>query len=518
MLTLLTALYTLGLLALGLYGLKVLLFTLGYLAVRSRRERADPLQAVPTVTVQLPIYNERQVAVRVIDAACRLNWPADRFEVQVLDDSTDDTREVVDAAAAAWRKQGVDIKVLRRADRDGYKAGALANGTGQARGELLAVLDADFEPAPDFLARTVPYFTPGVAAVQARWGHLNADSSLVTRIQAMALDGYFMVEQTVRSRLGLFVNFNGTAGIWHRDAVAAAGGWQGDTLAEDTDLSFRAQLAGWRVVFLPEVVIPAELPPTLMAFKRQQRRWATGTTQLLFKLGPRLWRAPCRPIVRWHAILTLGGHLMQPVTLAVFLGAPLLLAYRLGIPAALGLLAILALLPPIMYALALQSLYADWRRRMVVYPALVLLALGMSLNGTVAVARAVSRRRVAFERTPKFGTSVAARSTMGGSDYREPLDGIVWGEVILAAYALAGLLTVIARGRWGFIPLFLLFAGGHSLAAWLSIRPHVRVWLASWRRRRRRAPIREASAPASLGDAYVTPTAARSTSDRGIYR
>ena len=193
---------------------------------------------------------------------------------------------------------------------------ALAHGLRSARGDLVAVFDADFEPGEDFLERTTSLMAPDVAAVQARWGHINRDQSGLTRAQALALDGYFIVDQTARSRAGMFLVFNGSGGIWRRAAIDQAGGWQGDTLAEDTDLSFRAQLAGWRVVFLPDIAIPAELPPTLDAFRRQQRRWATGTTQLLLKLGRPLLASPHRPLVRAHALLTLGGHLMQPLTLA----------------------------------------------------------------------------------------------------------------------------------------------------------------------------------------------------------
>ncbi len=467
---LLTALYSLGFLALSIYGLKVLLMTLGYLSVRHTCEEEPPLTSRPTVTVQLPIFNERYVAARAIGAACRLRWPRDRLEIQVLDDSTDATREVVDTAAAAWRSHGLSVTVLRRDQRSGFKAGALAQGTARARGDVLAVLDADFVPAPDFLERTVRHLQPGVAAVQARWGHLNARASGLTHAQAVALDGHFVVEQTARARLGLFVNFNGTAGIWRREAIEAAGGWQGDTLSEDIDLSFRAQLAGWRVVFLPEVAVPAELPTTLAAFRCQQRRWATGTTQLLLKLGPRLGHARLRPLVRLHALFSLSEHLFHLVTLSLLLASPLLLTYRPSFHIALGLVTLLSLSPALMYAVALAALYDDWPRRLTSYPLLAALAVGLSLNGAVAVLRALLGCGGAFQRTPKFGNGPTTSSgTPGARAYHLPTDAIPIGEAALAAYAWLGLLGALVQGVKGLVPLFAVFAVGYTVTCGLSL-------------------------------------------------
>ncbi len=463
------AAYSLLILSLGLCGLRVLFFTASYLATAPRRPwlsvatRTDQ----PVVTVQLPIYNEPWVAARVIDAACRLRWPRDRFQVQVLDDSRDGTTAIVDAAVGRWRARGIDIQVCRRGVRDGYKAGALAAGLGSARGEILAVFDADFVPPADFLERTVPYLSGDVAAVQARWGHLNPDATLVTRIQAMALDGYFVIEQTVRARLGLFVTFNGSAGVWRREAIEAAGGWQGDSLAEDTDLSFRAQLAGWRVLFLPEVVIPAELPMTLSAFRRQQRRWAIGTTQLVLKLGGPILRAPLPVVVRLHALLTLGGHFLHLLPIACLLASPLILHHPPTFPPALAVLAVLGLAPPAMYGIALAELHADWRRRLAYYPALALVALGLSLDGSLAVVRAISRRGGEFERTPKLGTTNGAGTTVPAMSPR--LEPVVVGEALLAVYAMSILGLAAASGRWGWVPLLALFAAGFASTVYLSL-------------------------------------------------
>jgi cellulose synthase/poly-beta-1,6-N-acetylglucosamine synthase-like glycosyltransferase len=468
--TLLTAIYTLGFVILSLYGIKALLLTAAYLRLGRRPEVGEPIDEHPFVTVQLPLYNERAVACRAIDAVCRLRWPRDRFEVQVMDDSTDETGAIVDATVDAWRARGVDVVVLHRANRRGYKGGALAEGTRAARGELMAVFDADFVPAPDFLQRTVPHMRPGVAAVQARWGHLNADSSRLTRAQALALDGHFIIEQTSRSRLGLFLNFNGTAGIWRRAAIEDAGGWQGDTLSEDVDLSYRAQLNGWRIVFLPDVEVPSELPTTHLAFKRQQKRWAKGTTQVFLKLGREVWGADRPLAVRLHALLSLTGHVTHPIMLGLFLFAPLLLVHKPSFHPALGILTLVAVCPPLMYAVALARLYPDWPRRLAVYPLLAVLAMGMTLNGTVAVTEAWLGRHGAFERTPKTGDR-GGQTDEGpaAAGYQLPVDRIVVVEALLAAYAWFGLAEALQRHATGLVMFMALFAVGYSLTAWLSL-------------------------------------------------
>jgi cellulose synthase/poly-beta-1,6-N-acetylglucosamine synthase-like glycosyltransferase len=457
--------YTMGFAFLGLYGLKALVVTLAYLHVRRRADEAPPLADHPFVTVQLPVYNERAVAARVVDAACALRWPRDRFEVQVLDDSTDETREVVDSAVRAWQSRGIAIAALRRADRGGFKAGALAHGLRRARGTVVAVFDADFVPAPDFLEQVVPFLAADVAVVQTRWGHLNADASGLTRAQALALDGHFIVEQTARARYGLFLNFNGTGGVWRREAIDAVGGWHGDTLSEDVDLSYRVQLAGWRIRFLPAVVVPGELPTTVLAFKRQQRRWAMGTTQVLRKHGRAVWRSD-RPLsVRLHAVLSLATHLVHPISLLLFLGAPLMLVYHPALHSALGVLTLVALCPPLMYAVAAARLHADWPRRLTVYPLLVALTLGMSLSGTVAVVEALAGRRAVFERTPKGGDAAPA------AGYAQRPDRWALVEGLLAVYAWLGFGTAVWRGMNGLAMFFALFAAGFSLVGWLSLRP-----------------------------------------------
>jgi cellulose synthase/poly-beta-1,6-N-acetylglucosamine synthase-like glycosyltransferase len=460
--------YSLGLALLIVQGGRVFVLTLVYWAVRGHKdEPAACIGPQPTVTIQLPLYNEPSVARRAIDSACRLRWPADRLEVQVLDDSTDGTSALVDRRARAWRRRGIDIQVVRRAARQGYKAGALAHGLDSARGELVAVFDADFVPDEDFLERTTQLMAPDVAVVQARWGHLNRELSGLTRAQALALDGYFLVDQTARSRAGLFPVFNGSAGVWRRAAIDDAGGWQGDTLSEDVDLSYRAQLAGWRVVFAPDIVVPAELPTTLAAFKVQQRRWACGTTQAMCKLGPRVASSPRSLWVRTHALLGLASHLAHPLSLGLFLLAPAVMVLRPGLHTVVGLVALAAVSPPLMYAVAAAELYRDWVRRLAVYPLLAALGAGLTLTGTLAVVDALLGRPTPFERTPKAGA--ARRNGHPVRRAAAPSSGIiVTCEALLAAYGWLGLLAAVYRGSLGFALLFALFAVGYTFTASLT--------------------------------------------------
>jgi len=476
MISLFSAIYIVAALLLALYGANALLLTFTYWKVRHRQSAEPPLTRAPRVTVQLPVYNEVHVVARLIDAAVRLEYPAGRLQFQVLDDSTDETTAIARQRVEALRARGVDIVLVRRQGREGYKAGALAHGMGTATGELIAIFDADFVPEPDFLLRTVPHFLtdPHMGFLQTRWGHLNGDYSLLTRAQALALDGHFAVEQTARQRSGWFMNFNGTAGLWRRSCIEDSGGWSGDTLSEDLDLSYRAQLAGWQAGYLPQVVAPAEVPPQIAAFKRQQSRWAKGSIQCLRKLGKDVWRAERSLAARLEGLVHLSSYLAHPLMIVMLLATlPLLLSgARLSWP--LAYLSLASLGPPLLYAVAQKSLHPDWWQRYARMPLLVLLGSGIALNNSVAVLQGVFGRSNRFRRTPKFSLE-GKNGRWQGQRYALHLDWMVLGEVLLALYAALTIVVAWRQGHNWAIPFLCLYLGGFGMVAvvglWQSIGP-----------------------------------------------
>ncbi len=466
------ALITLWLAAYGLHSW-VLLVLYGWHRRRARDGAVPqfPYADLPPVTVQLPLYNERHVVWRLIDAVASLDYPRDRLEIQVLDDSTDETTAIAQARAAFWRERGVDIRVLHRPDRTGFKAGALAWGLQQARGELIAVFDADFCPRPDFLLRVVPYFLadPRLGMVQTRWSHLNADQSLITRAEAIALDGHFVVEQTARSRAGLLMHFNGSGGVWRRACIEESGGWQSDTVCEDLDLSYRAQLAGWRCRFLPEVDCPAELPPQMLAFKQQQARWARGSAQCLRKLArPLLTHRRIGPIHKLLGLLHLSGYLIHPLLILLLLLTPVTLL----VPSPLGdvsrLLGPLCLGPILVYCTGQWTLYRDGWRRLLAFPVLVLVGTGIAWGNTVAILQGLTHWGGVFARTPKFRLDGGAQNWRR-SPYRLTQDRSVVGEAFLAVYAIATIAMAWSLDQTGAVPFVLLYALSFGLVAALSL-------------------------------------------------
>jgi cellulose synthase/poly-beta-1,6-N-acetylglucosamine synthase-like glycosyltransferase len=326
--------YFFVLIILAVYGWHRYYLVYLYMRNRSRAPKPGPaLSPLPIVTIQLPLYNEMYVADRLIEAVCRIEYPPELLEIQVLDDSVDETRGIAERAVRLSASQGVDIKYLHRTDRTGYKAGALEAGLKVARGEFVALFDADFIPPPDFLTRLMPHFAhPAIGMVQARWGHINQDYSLLTKIQSILLDGHFVLEHGGRSRGGRFFNFNGTAGIWRRAAIDDAGGWQHDTLTEDLDLSYRAQLRGWRFVFVSDVVAPAEVPVEMNAFKSQQHRWAEGSVQSCRKLLPQILRANIPIGVKVEAFFHLTANFNYPLmcVLSVLMFPSMVIRYNMG--------------------------------------------------------------------------------------------------------------------------------------------------------------------------------------------
>ncbi len=434
----------------------------------------------PVVTVQLPIFNELYVAGRLIDAVCCLDYPRELLEIQVLDDSTDETVASVAAQVALLRGQGFRIHHLHRTERQGFKAGALAAGLAQASGELVAVFDADFVPTPNFLRATVPYFQdPALGMVQARWGHLNRDFSRLTRVQAIMLDGHFVIEHAARHASGCCFNFNGTAGIWRRQAITAAGGWEHDTLTEDLDLSYRAQLAGWKFLYLPELVVPAELPVDINAYKSQQHRWAKGSIQTGRKLIARILRSPLSVHAKFEAMIHLTNNasylLMGGLSLLIF---PAMYLRRgtetwklLAIDLPLFLAATVSVL--VFYATSQLALGPGWRRRLLQFPALMGLGIGLAINNSRAVLEGLWQRGGVFRRTPKYRIE-GKDDAWQNKQYRLPTDTSFYLEAILAGYFVVCFLLAFKFEMWLSIPFLYLFLQGYTYMFLAGITPWFR--------------------------------------------
>jgi cellulose synthase/poly-beta-1,6-N-acetylglucosamine synthase-like glycosyltransferase len=435
---------------------------------------------LPAVTTQLPIYNERNVVERLIDAACALDYPAEKHEIQVLDDSTDDTAALASRLVAEARARGHDVRHIRREDREGYKAGALQEGLRRARGELVAVFDADFVPEPDFLRRTVPFLVmdPRCGFIQARWGHRNRAFSLLTRVQAIGIDGHFVVEQSARSWNHLLFNFNGTAGVWRKAAIEAAGGWRATTLTEDLDLSYRAQLAGWTARFLLDVVAPAEVPSDVNAFKSQQYRWARGSIQVARTLLPIVWRRrDLRFFSKLQATVHLTHYFVHPLMLIMtVLVLPLLVwthfSFRsawVSVPFVLMTFAVLG--PTLMYAQSQSHTNVGWRRGLWLFPILMSVGIGLAVNNSRAVVAGLFSKSGEFVRTPKLGEAAETRGprVKNLAAYRLPRRPDFLVEIAVGIWAFISLVEFLVLGRLAVVPLILVNAVGFTYVGVLSL-------------------------------------------------
>jgi len=431
---------------------------------------------LPRITVQLPLFNELYVVDRLLKAVTDIDYPREKFEIQVLDDSTDETARVAEHVVEKYKQLGFDIHYIHRDDRTGFKAGALENGLKTAKGDLLAIFDADFVPKPDCLRKLVDFFTdPLVGCAQMRWSHINGGYNLLTRLQTIMLDGHFVVEQTTRNRTGGFFNFNGTAGIWRRQAIALSGGWQHDTLTEDTDLSFRAQLMGWKFVYLLDEEAPAEIPVEINAFKAQQRRWAKGVMQVGLKLYPRIWLAPLPFRVKLEMFFRLTGNISYPLMIvASFLQFPLLLVrynqpfYHLMI-LDLPLLFFSSISVVLFYGTAVW--YLDKKRgpRLLHLPLVMALGIGLAFSNARAVLEALLGVKTEFVRTPKYRVEQTSDATWKRKKYRRKRGWLPLLELAFAVYFLLGILYSVRLHMWGTIPFLLLFFFGFGYMGVMSL-------------------------------------------------
>ena len=428
-------------------------------------------QSLPTVTTQLPIFNELNVAERLIDAAATMVYPRGRHEIQVIDDSTDETRQIVAAKVVELRQQGVDIKHITRKDRKGFKAGALRFGLDRASGEYLAIFDADFVPPPDFLLKSIPFFIADsrLGFVQGRWGHLNGEESFVTRLQSIGINGHFMVEQSARNFNGLFMNFNGTAGIFRKTAVLEAGNWQDDTLTEDMDLSYRIQLAGWRCRYLVDLVAPAEIPSNVNAFKGQQFRWAKGSIQTAKKLLPRILQADISGFAKFQAFMHLTHYLIHPLMLFLAVMAlPVLLSGQPRLPAVLffafgSLLVLSCSGPSCLYVVAEHALDKSRLKTLLLMPLMICFGCGLAVNNSRAVLEALIGRKSAFIRTPKKGFSRTKR-------YLPARSSLYLTEIGVGLWCLAGMAVYFAADLYLVGHFLFLYAAGYLSIGILSWR------------------------------------------------
>jgi cellulose synthase/poly-beta-1,6-N-acetylglucosamine synthase-like glycosyltransferase len=477
--TLILVLYFFVLSILAIYGWHR--YYVVYLYMKNRDKVPNPALPPPTyaemprVTIQLPIYNEMYVADRLIDAVCEMDYPPELLEIQVLDDSTDETTEIAELAVRRHAARGFDISYLHRVDRTGYKAGALEAGLRVAKADFIAIFDADFIPPKDFLLKTLPHFdAPDIGMVQARWGHINQDYSLLTKIQSILLDAHFVLEHGGRNRSGAFFNFNGTAGVWRREAIDTAGGWQHDTLTEDLDLSYRAQLIGWKFKFLPHVVSPAEVPVEMNSFKSQQHRWAKGSIQTCMKLLPRILRSNAPIGVKAEAFfhLTANFNYLLMSLLSILMFPAMWVRYNMGWTEMLlidiPLFAAATLSVCNFYIVSQRELYPDWRTRLKYLPFLMSIGIGLSVNNTRAVLEALFRKESEFARTPKYGIERDS-DEWAGKKYHQTVGVQSIIELALGLYFTGTVFYALINQIYGTLPFLMLFQIGFLYTGLLSI-------------------------------------------------
>ena len=465
---------------LAMYGIHRYVLVYYFFKNRNRIAPSPPeISEWTRVTVQLPIYNERYVIERLVDAVAQFDYPLELLDIQVLDDSTDETQQVARNCVERYQQLGLPISYIHRDNREGFKAGALQEGLKVARGEHIAIFDADFIPPADFLRNTVPYFADAkLAMVQTRWSYINRNYSKLTEVEAVLLDGHFVIEHSARFRSGLFFNFNGTAGIWRRAAIEDAGGWQHDTLTEDTDLSYRAQLRGWQFIYLPDIECPSELPVEMNAFKSQQARWAKGLMQTAKKIMPRVMRSNVPGAVKAEAFFHLTANISYPLMVLlsmILLPAMIVRFYQ-------GWFQVLVIDLPLFIAstCSISSFYLTaeraifprtWKRTFLYLPFIMAVGIGLSVRNAVAVLEAIFGVKSEFVRTPKYRVEGGAlgSNAWATKKYRKKAGWMPYAEVLLGFYFAAAVVYAIEMENYATVPFLLLFVWGYLYTGLMSL-------------------------------------------------
>lgn len=451
--------YVLALLIISIFSLEQLYLALIYRKNKKQVKPEKPLNSYPSVTVQLPVYNEKYVVARLIEAVCQLDYPKEQLEIQVLDDSNDETTGIIDHEIASWKESGVNIHRIARPKRKGFKAGALQYGLEQARGEFIAIFDADFLPTPDFLKKTLSQFDQEIGMVQTRWGHINEDYSLLTRMQAFGLNAHFSVEQSGRNISGKFMNFNGTAGVWRKSCIEDAGGWQHDTLTEDLDLSYRAQLNGWKFLYLEDVTSPAELPVLVPAIKSQQYRWNKGAAETARKNLGKVLLSKLSLSVKWHALLhLLNSSVFLFLIIGAVLSIPMLyikssspefrLLFNLASIFIIGFMGM-----SVFYWIATKATAKDFSVAYYAknFPLFLTFSMGMSLHNAIAVTEGYLGIKTPFVRTPKFNIVKKSDSWKGNTYLKHKVSFLTVLEGLMALYFAFGIVSAIWLKDFGLI-------------------------------------------------------------------
>jgi cellulose synthase/poly-beta-1,6-N-acetylglucosamine synthase-like glycosyltransferase len=432
---------------------------------------------LPKVTIQIPLFNEPVVAERLVRKICEIKYPIDKLEIQVLDDSTDNTQEILKAVVAEYAAKNFNIKYIHRVDRSGYKAGALKAGLEVAEGEFVAIFDADFLPNPDFLMKTVPHFmNPEIGMVQTRWEHLNEEYSYLTKAQALALDGHFALEQEVRFKSGFFINFNGTAGIWRKSCIYDAGNWQPDTLTEDLDLSYRAQLKGWKFVYLNEVTSPAELPADINALKTQQFRWTKGAVETAKKLLPAVMKSKFPLKVKIESFIHLTSNIVFPfIIIVALLNVPIVVLKNIttsydNFYSLMSIFVLASISTFLFYTFAQKTIHLDWRKRLLFFPLFLAGSMGFAVNNTKAVIEALIGKKSGFVRTPKAGIIGKSMNTVNQIKQKRKIHATAIFEILLALYFVIGMGISVYYLEIAALPFQFMFFLGFGSVGYLSLK------------------------------------------------